>query len=110
MGGRVVGDFCADPATANTSESNEGGPQLGAHGIRVGDVVKVMEIVSGSGRKAGKENKDKDRGKGPVGVEGVVTKASEKMLSVAFGQSGGGGLSKADEEMVDMLWGKKLWL
>lgn len=108
----MVGDFCADPATANTADTSDsdGGPQLGAHGIRVGDVVKVMEIVSGSGRKAGGKEKEKERGKGVVGVEGVVTKASEKMVSVAFGQSGGGGISKGDEETVDTLWGKKLWL
>ncbi|KAF7585434.1 hypothetical protein BBP40_010947, partial [Aspergillus hancockii] len=75
LGGRVVGEFGADAAitTKNAEGDNgkNGEPQLGAHGIRVGDVVRVNEI-GGAGKKVGKD-KDKDRGgkdaaKGPEGV------------------------------------------
>lgn len=113
MGGRVVGEFEPDAAVLSTDgeRGEDGQPRLGAHGIRVGDVVRVLEIASG--KKTGKESKDGSNPSGPSsnGIEGVVTKVSEKGLSVAFGQSGGGGSnSKAEEEAVDELWGKKLWL
>ncbi|CRG86049.1 DNA-binding protein SMUBP-2 [Talaromyces islandicus] len=111
MGGRVVGEFEPDAAVLSSSdgERGDGQPRLAAHGIRVGDVVRVLEIVSG--KKTGKECKDGSKsGSSSNGAEGVVTKVSERGLSVAFGQSGGGSNSKAEEEAVDDLWGKKLWL
>ena len=70
-------------------------------------MVRVLEISSG--RKSGKEGKEAGGNKSN-GAEGVVIKASEKTLSVAFGQSGGGANAKVEEESVDDLWGKKLWL
>jgi DNA polymerase alpha-associated DNA helicase A len=110
MGGRVVGEFGADAAIASSTTDEAGGkPRLGAHGIRVGDVVRVMEVASGSSKKSAKDN-GKEGGKAGSGAEGVVTKVSEKALSIAFGQTGGGGNAKQDEEAVDELWGKKLWL
>ncbi|QGA12510.1 hypothetical protein EYB26_000154 [Talaromyces marneffei] len=108
MGGRIVGEFGADAAYATESaEDSDGRARFGAHGIRVGDVVRVLEISSG--RKSGKEGKEAGGNKSN-GAEGVVIKASEKALSVAFGQTGGGANAKAEEESVDDLWGKKLWL
>lgn len=108
MGGRVVGEFGADAALATeTTDDSDGRPRFGAHGIRVGDVVRVLEVSAG--RKTGKEGKEA-AGNKSNGAEGVVVKVSDKALSVAFGQSGGGANAKADEETVDDLWGKKLWL
>ncbi|KUL91924.1 hypothetical protein ZTR_01435 [Talaromyces verruculosus] len=108
MGGRIVGEFRADAAYATEStEESDGRARFEAHGIRVGDVVRVLEISSG--RKSGKEGKEAGGNKSN-GAEGVVIKASEKALSVAFGQNGGGANAKAEEESVDDLWGKKLWL
>ena len=108
MGGRIVGEFGPDAAFATDStEDSDGRARFGAHGIRVGDVVRVLEVQSG--RKSGKESKD-PTGNKFNGAEGVVIKASDKALSVAFGQSGGGANAKAEEESVDDLWGKKLWL
>lgn len=108
-----MGEFEPDAAVLSSAdgESGDGQPRLATHGIRVGDVVRVLEISSG--KKTGKESKDKDgskTGSSSNGAEGVVTKVSEKGLSVAFGQSGGGSNSKGEEEAVDELWGKKLWL
>lgn len=113
MGGRIVGEFGPDAAFAatETTADGDGRPRFGAHGIRVGDVVRVLEISSG--RKSGKEGKEgagNNKSTGSNGAEGVVTKISDKALSVAFGQSGGGANAKAEEESIDELWGKKLWL
>ncbi|KAF7616836.1 hypothetical protein AFLA_004889 [Aspergillus flavus NRRL3357] len=116
LGGRVVGEFGADAAvsTKNTDgHGKDGEPQLGAHGIRVGDVVRVNEIGS-STKKMGKDKASKDgkpAGTGPPkGPEGVVTRVGERSVWVAFGQQGGGGRSKEDDEAIEELWGKKLWL
>ncbi|EED19166.1 DNA helicase, putative [Talaromyces stipitatus ATCC 10500] len=107
MGGRIVGEFGADAAFATEStEDTDGRARFGAHGIRVGDVVRVLEISAG--RKSGREGKEAEGNKAN-GAEGVVIKASDKALSVAFGQTGGGANARA-EEAVDDLWGKKLWL
>ncbi|KAE8386644.1 P-loop containing nucleoside triphosphate hydrolase protein [Aspergillus alliaceus] len=115
LGGRVVGEFGADSAvSAKIDEKNgKGGePQLGAHGIRVGDVVRVNEI-GGSGKKdkVGKEKGKDGKGEAPKGPEGVVTRVGERSIWVAFGQRGGnGGRSKEDDEAIEELWGKKLWV
>ncbi|OKL63073.1 hypothetical protein UA08_01277 [Talaromyces atroroseus] len=112
MGGRIVGEFSPDAAFTSTEATadGDGAPRFGAHGIRVGDVVRVLEISSG--RKSGKSGKEAGGNKSTSsdGAEGVVTKISEKALSVAFGQTGGGANAKAEEESLDELWGKKLWL
>ncbi|KAE8353202.1 P-loop containing nucleoside triphosphate hydrolase protein [Aspergillus coremiiformis] len=110
LGGRVVGEFGADAAVSAKNadgESGKGGePRLGAHGIRVGDVVRVNEVGS-STKKVGKE---KGMEKGAKGPEGVVTRVGERSVWVAFGQRGGGGRSKEDDEAIEELWGKKLWV
>ena len=128
LGGRVVGEFTADPAMVpkgsknkdkqkesdekEDSRSGSGEVRLGPHGIRVGDVVRVNDVAGPGGKKAGKE-KDKDNGKdgGAKGLEGVVTRVGERSVWIAFGQRGGntGGRSKEDDEAIEELWGKKLW-
>ncbi|KAJ5306009.1 hypothetical protein N7508_005024 [Penicillium antarcticum] len=113
MGGRVVGEFTPDPAiTSEESRSSDGTPRFSAHGLRVGDVVRVNDVAAGgkkwNGKDGGKE-KEKD-GKGEKGgPEGVVTRTSERAVWIAFGQQGGGGRSKEEDEAVEELWGKKLW-
>ncbi|PLB43323.1 DNA polymerase alpha-associated DNA helicase A [Aspergillus steynii IBT 23096] len=120
MGGRVVGEFDADAAIAQKGGAEDGDKKgdgevkLGAHGIRVGDVVRVNEIgAGGSGGKKGGAGKEKAGGKekekGSGGPEGVVTRVGERSVWVAFGQVGGGGRSKEDDEAIEELWGKKLW-
>lgn len=111
MGGRVVGEFGPDAATSPQKGSSDivgtdGRPSFGAHGIRVGDVVRVLEIASGTAKKPAK---DGVKARPSKEAEGVVTKVSERAISIAFGQSGGGA-AKHEEEAVDELWGKKLWL
>jgi DNA polymerase alpha-associated DNA helicase A len=112
LGGRVVGEFGADAAiatkNADVDNGKNGEPQLGTHGIRVGDVVRVNEI-GGAGKKVGKE-KDKGGKDATKGPEGVVTRVGERGVWVAFGQRGGGARSKEDDEAIEELWGKKLWL
>ncbi|KAJ5924360.1 hypothetical protein N7466_008547 [Penicillium verhagenii] len=106
LGGRAVGEFAPDPAIAS-SESTDGQPQLGSHGIRVGDVVRVNDVAAGA-KKVGKDKpKEGADAKGP---EGVVTRVSDKAISIAFGQQGGGARSKEDDEAIEELWGKKLWV
>jgi DNA polymerase alpha-associated DNA helicase A len=119
LGGRLVGEFAADAAVLSSSgkkNSNEdarvlasGKVRLGAHGIRVGDIVRVNEVGGSGTKKVGKEKgKGGEESKGP---EGVVTKVGESSVWIAFGQrGGGGGRPKEDDEVVEELWGKKLWL
>ncbi|GLA02226.1 DNA-binding protein SMUBP-2 [Aspergillus niger] len=126
LGGRVVGEFVPDAAVTSTSTSSsksggngssgDGKLRLGAHGVRVGDVVKVVEISSGGsgggGGKKGKEGKEKDGkggGGGGGGVEGVVTRVGESAVWVAFGGKDGG-KGKDAEDGVEELWGRKVWM
>ncbi|OOF92838.1 hypothetical protein ASPCADRAFT_152489 [Aspergillus carbonarius ITEM 5010] len=111
LGGRTVGEFAPDPAVQSTI--GDGKLRLGAHGVRVGDVVRVCE-VGGSGRK-GEERKGKEKGgKGEDGsgngVEGVVTRVGESAVWVAFGGKGGGGKKGGEDEAVEELWGRKVWM
>lgn len=123
MGGRVVGEFAADPAMTTSSKNKEkeeekgasGEARLGAHGIRVGDVVRVNDIASGGkrGGKGGEKEKDSAGvGAGAKALEGVVTRVGERSIWVAFGQRGGntGSRGKEDDEAIEELWGKKIWL
>jgi DNA polymerase alpha-associated DNA helicase A len=70
--------------------------------------------TSGSGSKKLSKDKGKAGGKDTVeaskGPEGVVTRVGEKSIWIAFGHRGGGGRSKEDDETIEELWGKKLWL
>lgn len=120
----MVGEFTADPAMTSTSTKSEdngnervdseGRPRLGAHGIRVGDIVRVNDISSRAGKKSGSgKEKGRDAAKSAgslTGAEGVVTRVGDRSVWVAFGQRGGSGRSKDDDEAVEELWGKKLWL
>ncbi|EAU31317.1 conserved hypothetical protein [Aspergillus terreus NIH2624] len=114
LGGRLVGEFGADPAVAVKSDTPGDEPRLAAHGIRVGDIVRVNEI-GGPGKKEKGSSRDKDKeknegkGGGGGGPEGVVTRVGERGVWVAFGQQGGG-KAKEDDEAVEELWGKKVWL
>ncbi|EYE91306.1 putative DNA helicase [Aspergillus ruber CBS 135680] len=118
LGGRVVGEFGADPATATATkgkdkdEKGNGEAGLGAHGIRVGDVVRVNDIGSGAKRTGKEKEKDKSKDNGAKGLEGVVTRVGERAVWIAFGQRGGntGSRSREDDEAIEELWGKKLWL
>lgn len=118
----MVGEFTPDPAVASSGSKDKGGngqggdgqPRLGSHGIRVGDVVRVNDVSAGSMKKVGKEKgkegaKDgaKDGAKG--GPEGVVTRVNDKAIWIAFGQRGGAGRSKEEDEAIEELWGKNLW-
>ena len=69
LGGKTVVEFEPDSAT---------GGQLAEHGLRVGDIVKVMEMASGSAKK--KERSEVEK----AGVEGVVSKVQESKVSVAL--------------------------
>ncbi|KAJ5115233.1 hypothetical protein NUU61_000992 [Penicillium alfredii] len=120
LGGRVVGEFTPDPAVSTTgsrsqnnndSRTSDGHPRLGSHGIRVGDVVRVNDVAAGTPKKAGKEKgKDSAKEGAKGGPEGVVTRVGDRGVWIAFGQRGGGGRSKEDDETIEELWGKKLWL
>lgn len=124
MGGREVGEFGID-AALKTAKGNRGGgvdgatksgdcgkESLPAHGIRVGDVVRIEAILSGargvSSAKFGKGKVGKDEEKSAKGLEGVVTRVGERSLWVAFDERGRGG--KQEDEGADTLWGQKLWL
>lgn len=102
LGGRLVGEFVPDPAiTSDESRGADGTPRFSAHGLRVGDVVRVNDV---SVKKSGSsKEKDKDEGE-KGGPEGVVTRTSDKAIWIAFGKSG-----KEDDEGVEGLWGRKLW-
>ena len=106
LGGRVVGEFTADPAIIANASDDYGAPRLGAHGIRVGDNVRVNDTSAASGKKS-VGGKDKSASKGP---EGVVAKVGERSIFVAFGQRGNSTSGGDADEEIEELWGKKLWL
>lgn len=128
LGGRLVGEFTADPAVASPAasgggsnscrtDSDDGRARLGSHGIRVGDIVRVNDVAAAkeASKRSGRGKMVKDASSGPAttskaGPEGVVTRVGDRSVWVAFGQRGGGGRSKEDDEAVEELWGKKLWL
>lgn len=106
MGGRVVVSF------GLSSEVRGESGKLGAHGVRVGDVVGVRGMGGGKEKKkggsgakgkggggaggAGADGKDGEKD----GVEGVVVKVTEMSVSVALG----------DPQDEDGLGDKKIWL
>ena len=73
LGGKTVLELEQDHAVGNAGE-------IGDHGIRVGDIVKVGEQPKGSERK-----KDKAVMEGR-GVEGVVVRIGHKAVQVALGK------------------------
>ena len=87
LGGKTVLELEQDHAIGNAGE-------IGEHGIRVGDVVRVGEQPKGNERKkekAGMEGR---------GVEGVVVRVGRKAVQVALGK---------EEEDMDKLGGR-LWV
>ncbi|EZF35634.1 DNA polymerase alpha-associated DNA helicase A [Trichophyton mentagrophytes] len=110
MGGREVGEFGLDTALSGSGRAkgaskDEDNTRLGVHGITVGDIVRVEEIASG--KTAAKSKAGQDDEKSQRGIEGVVTRVGERSIWAAFGDRGKG---KQDEDGVDELWGRKLWL
>lgn len=110
MGGREVGEFGLDTALSGSGRAkgaskDEDNTRLGVHGITVGDIVRVEEIASGKTTAKSKGGQDDE--KGQRGLEGVVTRVGERSIWAAFGDRGKG---KQDEDGVDELWGRKLWL
>ena len=87
LGGKTVLELEQDHAVGNAGE-------VGEHGIRVGDIVRVAEQPKGSERK-----KDKAGMEGR-GVEGVVVRVGQRGVQVALGK---------EEEDVDGL-GARLWV
>ncbi|KAK2793024.1 hypothetical protein FQN52_002172 [Onygenales sp. PD_12] len=126
MGGREVGEFGVDSAIGGAGKGKDkdkdkdagrdgagaagGEGRLGAHGIRVGDVVRVEDVaVGGRGVGGKKGGKGEEMGGREKGIEGVVTRVGERGVWVAFGGKGAGGGGR-EEESVEDLWGKKVWM
>ncbi|OJD14186.1 hypothetical protein AJ78_05450 [Emergomyces pasteurianus Ep9510] len=126
MGGREVGEFGVDSAIGSGARGSKDGTEdgrggaggggaerLGAHGMRVGDVVRVEDVSAsprGSGAAGGKAKGGKEDDRKDKGMEGVVTRIGERSVWVAFGGQGGAGGKGRDEESVEDLWGRKVWM
>lgn len=87
LGGKTVLELEQDHAIGNVG-------QIGDHGIRVGDIVRVGDQPKGS------EKKREKAGMEGRGLEGVVVRVGQKGIQVALGK---------DEEDVDALGGR-LWV
>ena len=86
LGGKTVLELEQDHAIGNNGE-------LGEHGIRVGDIVRVGEQPKGGERR--KEKADAE----VKGVEGVVTRIGNQGLHIALGDS-----TAPDEALGGRLW------
>lgn len=73
LGGKTVLQLEQDHAIGNTGE-------IGEHGIRVGDIVKVGE------QPRGNERKKEKTGMEGRGVEGVIVRVGAKGVQVALGK------------------------
>ncbi|EEH41840.2 helicase [Paracoccidioides lutzii Pb01] len=130
MGGREVGEFGVDSAIGSGARNNNGGggrgegevagdggaKRLGAHGIRVGDVVRVEDISAGGRGAAGsgiakgaKVKGGKEEERKHKGMEGVVTRVGERSVWVAFSERGDMGKGRYEESVED-LWARKVWM
>lgn len=87
LGGKTVLDLEHDHAVGNAGD-------IGEHGIRTGDIVRVGEQPKGN------EKKQEKAGMQGKGVEGVVVRVNQKGLQVALGN---------EEEDVQGLGGR-LWV
>lgn len=87
LGGKTVVELEQDHAIGNAGE-------LGEHGIRTGDIVRVGEQPKGNEKKSEKASLE---GKG---VEGVVVRVNQKGLQVALGK---------EEDDIEGLGGR-LWV
>lgn len=73
LGGKTVVELEQDHAIGNAGE-------IGEHGVKVGDIVKVGEQPKGSERK-------KDRSETEAtGIEGVVVRVGQKGIQIALGK------------------------
>ncbi|KAL8673971.1 MAG: hypothetical protein Q9168_001614 [Polycauliona sp. 1 TL-2023] len=76
LGGKTVLELELDSAVAG------GGEELGEHGIRVGDIVRVGQQPKGGEKKAEKRNiEDK-------GSRGVIVRVGQKIVQVALDKDG----------------------
>lgn len=74
LGGKTVLELEQDSAV--------GGEELGEHGIRVGDIVRVGQQPKGGEKKAEKKSiEDK-------GLEGVVVRVGQRVVQVALDKEG----------------------
>ena len=87
LGGKTVLELEQDHAIGNAGE-------IGDHGIRVGDIVRVGEQPKGSDRKREKAGLE------ARGVDGVVVRVGQKGVQVALGK---------EEDEVEGLGGK-VWV
>jgi len=87
LGGKTVLELEQDHAIGNAGE-------IGEHGIRTGDIVKVGEQPKGN------EKKKEKAGMEGRGVEGVIVRVNQRGLQVALGK---------EEDDVDGLGGR-LWV
>lgn len=112
LGGRLVGEFTADAAVSSGDDKvdSQGRPRLGAHGIRVGDIVRVNDVVAGGGSTAKRAGKDGASASRKSELQGVATRVGERSIWIAFDQAGGVKRSRGADEEIEELWGKKLWL
>lgn len=85
-GGKTIVEL--EPDSATNANGN-----IPSHGIRVGDIVRVAEMPSGSAKK--KEKSDKEG----AGADGVVSRVQESKIAVV--------LEREDDEVV---FGKRVWL
>jgi DNA polymerase alpha-associated DNA helicase A len=97
-GGKTILELEPDSATAvkgksNTAKGNVSGNVIPAHGVRVGDIVCVSEMPSGSAKKKEKSEKE------AAGADGVVCRVQEARIGVV--------LEKEEDEVVS---GKRLWM
>jgi DNA polymerase alpha-associated DNA helicase A len=98
-GGKTIVELEPDSATAvkgkgtASGKGNVSGNVIPAHGVRVGDIVRVAEMPSGSAKK--KEKSDKEA----AGADGVVCRVQEARIGVV--------LEKEEDEVVS---GKRLWM
>ncbi|OAX82723.1 hypothetical protein ACJ72_02929 [Emergomyces africanus] len=107
MGGREVGEFGVDSAIGSGARGSKDGADDG------GDVVRVEDVSAGargSGAAGGKVKGGKEEGRKDKGLEGVVTRIGERGVWVAFGGQGGAGGKGRDEESVEDLWSRKVWM
>ena len=87
LGGKTVLELEQDPAIGNNGE-------IGEHGIRVGDIVRVGEQPKGNERKkekAGMEGR---------GLQGVVVRVGTKGVQIALGR---------EEDEAEGL-GRRVWV
>lgn len=87
LGGKTVLELEQDHAIGNDGE-------IGEHGIRVGDIVRVAEQPKGG------EKKKEKTGMEVRGSDGVVVRVGKKGLQVALG----------NDEGEEEVFGGKLWV